>query len=65
LDGVRDVCNEQAAAWSQDDGNRHEEGFDVVGKGSINPHAFRVEGETFMNSTAGGMMSVLWWVSLL
>jgi hypothetical protein len=40
-------------------------GFNFVDKGRVDPHAFRVDGETFMNSTAGGMMSMFWWVSFL
>ncbi|KAL3817617.1 hypothetical protein ACHAXA_006506 [Cyclostephanos tholiformis] len=42
------------------DGNPHdfaEKGFDVAGEGRVDPHAFRVVGGTFMNSTAGGMLS--------
>lgn len=42
------------------DGNPHdfaEKGFNVAGEGRVDPHAFRVVGGTFMNSTTGGMLS--------
>ncbi len=56
LDGGQDVCHEWTAAWLQDNGNPHKKGFGIVGKGCVDLHTFRVDGETFMNSTAGG-----WW----
>jgi mRNA-decapping enzyme subunit 2 len=42
------------------DGNPHdfaEKGFEVAGEGRIDPHAFRVVGGAFMNSTMGGTLS--------
>lgn len=42
------------------DGNPHdfaEKGFDVVGEGRVDPHAFRVVGGAFMNSEQGDTLS--------
>ncbi len=65
LDRGQDICHKQAAAWLQDNDIPYEKGLNIAGKRHVDPDAFRVNGETFMNSTAGGMASMFWWVSLL